>query len=78
MQSSASDLANTPEALDILWRLADIAKFINVPPRRARYLLSLGALPVGRVGRHVIASKATLRKCFSALLNGEGANDPPP
>ena len=76
MQSSASDLANTPEALDILWGLADIAKFINVPPRRARYLLELDALPVGEVGRHVIASKATLRKCFQRAPNGEAAHGP--
>jgi hypothetical protein len=78
MQSSASDLANTPEALDILWGLADIAKFINVSERRARYFISLNALPVARRGRLLIASKAELRRCFGALLNGEGANGPPP
>jgi hypothetical protein len=74
--STTPDVANTPEALDILWGLADIAKFINVPERRARYFISLNALPVARRGRLLIASKAELRRCFGTLLNGEGVHAP--
>jgi hypothetical protein len=66
------------DTLDILWGVASIAEYLRMPPRRARYLISLGAMPVARCGRHVIASRATLRQIFSELLNGEGPADAPP
>jgi hypothetical protein len=67
----------SPESLDLLYGLRAIATFLGVSERRARYWAGLGCLPVGRLGRTLVASKATLRRTMSDVLNaGEGANGP--
>jgi hypothetical protein len=62
--------------LDLVWGLNNIGKAINRSERQARYLLELGALPCGRVGRRLFASRTELRRVFSSILRGESADAP--
>lgn len=67
-----------PESLsdDLLDGVADISAFLGpekFPPRRVHHLIDSGLLPVGRMGRRIIGSKAVLRKHFSELTSAAAA-----
>jgi hypothetical protein len=49
----------------------EIAKFIGVPIRRARYLIERGQLPVAWEGRRLIASKSVLREYWVRLTRAD-------
>ena len=52
--------------LDLLWGAQAIAEFLGTTERKVWYQADRGLLPVKRQGRLLTASKAALRKHFSA------------
>jgi hypothetical protein len=50
-----------------------IAEFLNEPARRIGYLIEIGALPVGREGAAIVASKARLR-AYHRRITGVSAD----
>ena len=48
-----------------------IAKFRGEPVRRTRYLIERGAIPYGREGNVIVASKRALRKHWERLTAGQ-------
>jgi hypothetical protein len=61
----------TTVATDRLEGAHAIAEFLGVPVRRARHLIHLGKLPVGKEGRgRIVASKRRLNEYWAQLTNG--------
>jgi hypothetical protein len=52
---------------DLLPGARKIADFLGVKPREVYYLAATGRLPIGRLGRKLIASRAQLRRAVKAL-----------
>ena len=54
------------EALDLIWGMAPIARFIKVPPRKAYHLAESGYLTpaVRKVGGSYVGSRRLLRHMF--------------
>lgn len=51
-----------------------IAAFLGVPTRRARWLIQSGALPCGHEGRgRLVASKRRLAAWWESLTSGQAA-----
>lgn len=54
---------------DLIWGISGkngIAAFLKIPPAKAYYLISRGAIPVRRLGhRTVAASRSELRRHFT-------------
>jgi hypothetical protein len=59
---SESDLA-----ADLLWGTAKIAAFLGLSERQADHAIRSGHLPVRRMGRLIVGSKAALRKQFTVV-----------
>ena len=60
---------------DMIWGAIDIAKFLNLTPRRLYRLVEQGALPVARIGGHLAASKSALERHIESLVeNNTAAN----
>ncbi len=54
------------DRLDVLWGAKEIATFLRTTERKVFYYADRGYLPIKRQGRLLIASKAALRRHFSA------------
>lgn len=54
---AASDLAD-----DLLYGAKEIANFIRRTERQTRHQIDAGHLKVGRLGRHLVGSKSSLRR----------------
>ncbi len=54
---------------DICWGVEDIAKEINAPVNRTRWLIRSKRIPVFRLpgGRQILASRKALRKAFKSI-----------
>ncbi|KAA9370928.1 DNA-binding protein [Ochrobactrum quorumnocens] len=52
------------QALDLVWGIRDIAKFIGRTERQAFYMASEGKIPVKQVGGRWVASKQKLVDFF--------------
>lgn len=57
------------DRLELVWGVRAIAQEINVPWRRAQYLCETAQIPVGKVGRHYVANRSTLREHFAKLTS---------
>ncbi|MGC2338825.1 MAG: hypothetical protein WA625_24150 [Pseudolabrys sp.] len=55
---------------DLIWGISGkhgIAAFLKIPPAKAYYLISRGAIPVRRLGhRTIAASRSELRRHFTS------------
>jgi len=60
--------AEEPLASDLLIGAPAIAAFIGVSKKRLYYYVSKKRLPVGRLGKSLIASKAKLRRAIRDLV----------
>jgi hypothetical protein len=58
---------------DLLWGIKGIADFIGKTERQAFHLASTRAIPTGKVGHIVVASRRRLREHFRALLGADQA-----
>ena len=56
---------------DILWGCNQIAKELGKNPRQIAHLVEAGAIPTGRVGGRIVASRKRLREYFKASTAGE-------
>jgi hypothetical protein len=57
---------------DLLWGVASIARHINQPIRKTRYLIQLDAIPTKKLGaRIIVASKRALDQALGRA-GGEG------
>ena len=56
---------------DLLRGSREIARFIGEPERRALYLLEVGALPAGRLGRRWVASRRRLAEFYDSVVIGK-------
>lgn len=50
--------------LDLIWEVAEIAKFIGQSERQTFHLLSTGQLPAKKVGKRWVAERSQLTKFF--------------
>jgi hypothetical protein len=57
--------ANDDLATDLCWTVEGIAKSIGRTTRQTRWMIQNGRLPVKRVGRTMVASKAALREALT-------------
>jgi hypothetical protein len=58
---------------DIVWGVDGIATEIGRTPRQTFHLISTGAIPAGKAGGRIFASRARLREHFRALLDSARA-----
>jgi hypothetical protein len=66
---------NDDLAYDRLVGAAAIAKFRGEPIRRTRYLVERGAIPYGREGNVIVASKRALREHWQKLTSSPQAGE---
>jgi hypothetical protein len=55
---------NTPLADDLLHGAKEIADYLGVDERQARWQIDHGSIPVTRMGRLIVSSKSALRRRF--------------
>ena len=60
-------------AEDTLRGIKSIADFIGETERRTQYLCETRQIPIGKLGRKYIGSKARFRKHYSELTSGSTA-----
>jgi hypothetical protein len=60
-------------AADLLWGVEEIARFIGVNKRKAHHAIACGNLPVKRMGKLIVGSKAALRKQFTVVDDEKAA-----
>jgi hypothetical protein len=54
----------TPLADDLLHGAKEIADFLGIAERQARWQIDNGSIPVTRMGRLIVSSKSALRRRF--------------
>jgi hypothetical protein len=55
---------------DLIWGLEAIAAECSMTRDQADTHIRAGRLPVGRIGRRLVASRATLRRFFTQVCSG--------
>ncbi|TBG03779.1 DNA-binding protein [Rhizobium leguminosarum] len=66
-------MAETTEALDLLWGAAEIAHVIGKTPRATFHLLEGGELPAKKVKGRWVADRSTLTAFFRGVGDNAGA-----
>jgi hypothetical protein len=64
------------DSLDILWGADAIGAYLNVPRRRAFYLLERRFVPARKIGATWTSSKAELRNFLTGAKRAPVAADP--
>jgi hypothetical protein len=55
---------DTPLASDLLHGAKEIADYLGIDERQARWQIDHGSIPVTRMGRLIVSSKSALRRRF--------------
>ena len=78
MSDDTADLQQSKVGNDLLWGTQAIADYIDRSLTETQYLIRIGALPIGRLGRKTLfASKRQLDRHLTSKTEKREARPPP-